>query len=142
MQLSNKQMRFVDEYLIDLNGAQAAIRSGFSKRSARQIATRLLSKADIRVLIQKKQKESEKRLQITRDEVILGLVRAVEEAREAGSPQGQINAWREIGRMMGYYDQLVSPAPQDFSEEQMRGMSDAELKALICRSQDGAGCSQ
>jgi len=131
MQLSNKQIRFVSEYLVDLNGAQAAIRSGFSQRSARQIATRLLSKADIRVLVQKKQKETEERLQITRDDVIRGLLRAVEEAKEAGSPQGQINAWREIGKMMGYYDQPAPPAPQDLTEEQVRALSDAELKALI-----------
>jgi len=130
MQLSNKQIRFVNEYLVDLNGAQAAIRSGFSRRSARQIATRLLSKVYIRALIQEKQKETEERLQITRDDVIQGLLRAVEEAKEAGSPQGQINAWREIGRMMGYYDQPTVPAPQDLTEEQVRAMSDEDLAVL------------
>jgi phage terminase small subunit len=91
MQLSNKQIRFVDECLVDLNGAQAAIRAGFSKRSARQIATRLLSKADIQKLIQKKQKETEKWLQITRDAVIQGLLRAAREARGAGGIR-----WRKL----------------------------------------------
>jgi len=131
MQLSKKQIRFVNEYLVDLNGAQAAIRSGFSRRSARQTASSLLTKHNIRLLIQKKQKETEERLQITRDDVIQGLLRAVQEAKEAGSPQGQINAWREIGRMMGYYDKPAASAPQDITEEQMRAMSDEELQALI-----------
>ena len=38
MALTEKQKRFCDEYLIDLNATQAAIRAGYSKRSARQIA--------------------------------------------------------------------------------------------------------
>lgn len=54
MQLSEKQNRFVSEYLVDLNGAGAAVRAGFSKRSARQIASQLLSKHDIRTQVQKK----------------------------------------------------------------------------------------
>jgi phage terminase small subunit len=39
--LTPKQERFIDEYLIDLNATQAAIRAGYSKRSARQIAEKL-----------------------------------------------------------------------------------------------------
>lgn len=45
--LTNKQKRFVEEYLIDLNGTQAAIRAGHSVDSARQIATENLSKPAI-----------------------------------------------------------------------------------------------
>ena len=81
MQLQDKQIRFVSEFLIDLNGSAAAVRAGYSRNSARQIATRLLSKVHIRVLVQKKQKEAEERLQISRDDVINGLLRAVQEAR-------------------------------------------------------------
>ena len=47
MTLTPKQQRFVDEYMIDLNGAQAAIRAGYSARTARQIAEENLSKPDI-----------------------------------------------------------------------------------------------
>ena len=131
MYLSDKQVRFVNAYLVDLNGAQAAIRFGFSKRSARQIAARLSSKADIKALVQKKQRETGERLQIIRDDVILGLLRTAQEAKAAGNPQAQISAWREIARMMGYYDQATAPASQDISEELVRAMSDAELQALI-----------
>ena len=41
------QLRFTDEYRVDLNGAQTAVRAGLSARSARQIANQLLSKHDI-----------------------------------------------------------------------------------------------
>ena len=42
--LTEKQKRFCDEYLIDLNATQAAIRAGYSEKTARQTATENLSK--------------------------------------------------------------------------------------------------
>jgi len=47
MALTPKEHRFVGEYLIDLNATQAAIRAGYSRHTARQIASTLLSKADV-----------------------------------------------------------------------------------------------
>ena len=49
--MTDKQKRFCDEYLIDTNGTQAAIRAGYSKKTARQIADNLLSKVDIKSYI-------------------------------------------------------------------------------------------
>lgn len=45
--LTPKQTRFVAEYLVDLNATQAAIRAGYSAKTARQIGQRLLTKVDI-----------------------------------------------------------------------------------------------
>ena len=42
--LTDKQRRFVEEYLVDLNATQAAIRAGYSKRTARQTGAENLSK--------------------------------------------------------------------------------------------------
>ena len=55
--LTPKAQRFIDEYCVDMNGTQAAIRAGYSKRSARQIADQNLSKHDIREAIMKRRKE-------------------------------------------------------------------------------------
>jgi phage terminase small subunit len=52
--LTEKQLRFIDEYLIDLNGAGAARRSGYSEGSARVIAAQNLSKLNIREAIEKR----------------------------------------------------------------------------------------
>ena len=46
-----KQKRFCDEYLIDTDGAKAAIRAGYSAKSAKQIANELLTKPDLRAYI-------------------------------------------------------------------------------------------
>ena len=46
--LTAKQQRFCDEYLIDLNATQAAIRAGYSEKNARNIASENLAKPNIR----------------------------------------------------------------------------------------------
>lgn len=53
-ELTDKQAAFVREYLVDLNGAAAARRAGYSKESARQIATENLSKPYIRAAIEER----------------------------------------------------------------------------------------
>ena len=52
--LTEKQKRFCDEYLVDLNGTQAAIRAGYSKKSARFIGSDHLTKPNIRAYIDKR----------------------------------------------------------------------------------------
>lgn len=65
-----KQKRFCDEYLTDLNATQAAIRAGYSKRSARQIADSNMSKADIKHYLKERMAEKDKELIADQDEVL------------------------------------------------------------------------
>lgn len=51
--MTKKQKRFVDEYLIDLNATQAAIRAGYSKKTAYSIGSELLNKPEIKSHIEK-----------------------------------------------------------------------------------------
>lgn len=50
--MTGKQIRFCDEYLIDLNATQAAIRAGYSEKTAKAIGCELLTKPDIQTYIQ------------------------------------------------------------------------------------------
>ena len=68
--LTAKQQRFCDEYLIDLNATQAAIRAGYSEKAARQIAAENMSKPYIREYIDERMKEKEKDLIADQDEVL------------------------------------------------------------------------
>lgn len=70
MALTAKQKRFCDEYLIDLNATQAAIRAGYSKQTARQIGTENLSKPSIRKHIDERMAEKEAALIADQDEVL------------------------------------------------------------------------
>lgn len=73
--LTEKQKRFVEEYLIDLNATQAAIRAGYSPLSARQVGTENLSKPSIRTCIDKEIAERSKRTGVNQDRVIRELAR-------------------------------------------------------------------
>lgn len=68
--MTAKQKRFCDEYLIDLNATQAAIRAGYSKRTANRIGTENLSKPVIRAYIDERMKEKESELIADQDEVL------------------------------------------------------------------------
>jgi len=73
--LTAKQKRFIEEYLIDLNATQAAIRAGYSPDSARQIGTENLSKPAIRARIDRAMAERSKRTGINAERVIIELAR-------------------------------------------------------------------
>lgn len=68
--MTAKQKRFCDEYLIDLNATQAAIRSGYSKKTANRIATENLSKPVIKEYIAERMAEKESQLIADQDEVL------------------------------------------------------------------------
>lgn len=71
--LTAKQQRFCDEYLIDLNGTRAykvAYPSVKKDETARVNASRLLTNANVKTYIQERQKEREKRTEITQDSVL------------------------------------------------------------------------
>lgn len=70
MTLTTKQQRFCDEYLIDLNATQAAIRAGYSKKTARVIGQENLLKPALKAYIQQRMDEKEKELIADQNEVL------------------------------------------------------------------------
>ena len=76
--LTDKQKRFVEEYLVDLNATQAAIRAGYSEQTAYSIGQRLLKKVEVQEAIQQAQNKRSERTQITQDEVIRRLIENVD----------------------------------------------------------------
>ncbi len=76
--LTPKQQRFVEEYLCDLNATQAAIRAGYSAKTANEQAARLLANVSVAQAIAERQSERGKRLEITQDYVVANLTEVVE----------------------------------------------------------------
>ncbi|HHW1969401.1 TPA: terminase small subunit [Pseudomonas aeruginosa] len=70
MALTKKQRLFVDEYLIDLNATQAAIRAGYSTRLATEIGYQLLQRPEVAQAIQAAMAERSKRTEVEADYVI------------------------------------------------------------------------
>ena len=82
-QLTPKQQRFVDEYLIDLNATQAAIRAGYSKKTAPGIGCENLIKPNIADAIAKAQEKRTERTEVTQDYVIKTIIETIERCSQA-----------------------------------------------------------
>lgn len=68
--LTDKQKRFVTEYLVDLNATAAARRAGYSEKTACEQAARLLANVKVQAAVQKAMEKREKRTEITQDRVL------------------------------------------------------------------------
>ena len=99
--MTPKQRRFVEEYLVDLNAAQAARRAGYSKRSAPQQGCRLLSDAAIATAIAKAQMARAARTGVTADRVITELAKVA-----FGDPR-RLLSWGPEGVILRESDELT-----------------------------------
>ena len=69
--LTDRQKEFVRQYLVDLNATQAAIRAGYSERTASRIGPQLLGKTCVREAIEKAQAKRAQRVEVTQDYVLM-----------------------------------------------------------------------
>ena len=76
--LTDRQKEFVRQYLVDLNATQAAIRAGYSVKTAYRQGADLLQKTSIREAIEKAQAKRARRVEVTQDYVLSNLVEVVE----------------------------------------------------------------
>ena len=73
--MTQKQKRFIEEYLIDLNATQAAIRAGYSPDTAKSIGSENLTKPDIQARIAKAMAERSRRTGVNADRVVMELAK-------------------------------------------------------------------
>lgn len=90
--MTDKQKIFCDEYLIDLNATQAAIRAGYSKRTANRIGTENLSKPVIKEYIAARMAEKQSKLIADQDEVLKYLTSVLR-----GETQSEVVVVENIG---------------------------------------------
>ncbi len=82
--LTDKQAIFVKEYLVDLNATQAAIRAGYSAKTANEQGSRLLTNVSVQKLIQEHMNKRSERTEITAEYVLTGIKRVTESAEADG----------------------------------------------------------
>lgn len=98
-ELNERQRKFVIEYLADFNATQAAIRAGYSERSAMQLGERLMRKVEIQAAIQEQIRAKEARTLVTQDRVLMEIARlAFLDPRRAFDAKGNllpVNQWTD-----------------------------------------------
>lgn len=75
MALTPKQKRFVHEYMVDLNATQAAIRAGYSEKTARSVGSENLTKPDIKAALAEKQHKVAHKTDVTIERVLAELAK-------------------------------------------------------------------
>lgn len=129
MKLTAKQKIFCDEYIISLNATQAAIKAGYSKKTARKIAAENLTKPVIQNYISERMKQKESSLIATQDEVLQYLTsvlrgesqttdtvlvgmgdgyQEVQEVEKKPSEKDRLKAAELLGKRYGLYTDKVS----------------------------------
>lgn len=101
--MTAKQQRFCDEYLIDLNATQAAIRAGYSKKTAAVIAVENLKKPNISEYIKERMEKKEKELIADQDEVLQYLTSVLR-----GKSTASVLARDDVGA-----DQVIEKPPDE-----------------------------
>lgn len=102
-ELTDKQARFCEEYLIDLNATQAAIRAGYSEKTAREQAAQNLSKLNIQEKIAELKAERSKRTEITQDSVIQELAAVARAEVKGVRAVDKLKALELLGKHLGMF---------------------------------------
>lgn len=97
-ELNDKQKRFVAEYLIDLNAKQAAVRSGYSEKTAQEQGSRLLSLAKVADAIALGASKRLAKAEITAQDVLEGLHREATREDDGASHGARVSAWGLLGK--------------------------------------------
>lgn len=108
--LTLKQQRFVEEYLIDLNATQAAIRAGYSQKTAASQGERLLRNVEVQSAITAAVKNRSSRTEVTQDMVIAELVKI------AFGDQRRVMTWGPSGVKLRDSTELTSDEAAIVSE--------------------------
>lgn len=106
-QLTPKQQRFVQEYMIDSNATQAAIRAGYSEKTAQEQSSRLLSNVKVAKAIEDRLQKLSKKTLITAERVIEGLLTEAEYYGESSSHGARVSAWEKLGKHLGIFVEKV-----------------------------------
>ena len=93
----------MDEYLVDQNAAAAAIRAGYSSRSAFVMGSRLLRQDEVQKAVEARARPVSGKLNISREDCIKALVEAYKVARATQDGRAMVGAIRELNKICGFY---------------------------------------
>ena len=143
---TDKQKRFVTEYLIDLNATAAAKRAGYSEKSADKIGPELLGKTSIQEALSKALAKRSERTEITQDWVLSRLQTVAERCLQAaavidkeGNPTGEYKfdssgankSLELLGKHLKLFTEKVEVTGKDGGPMQIEKLTNEELDAKI-----------
>ncbi len=130
--LTHKQRAFVQEYLVDLNATQAAIRAGYSPKTANVIACETLTKPYVAEAIQQALDKRAERTEVSQDWVLQQLVDTQDAAYADKQFSASIRALELIGKHLGMFKDVKG-------DDNARKTLEALTKLFSKRNESGDG---
>ncbi len=138
--MTPKQAAFVEEYLIDLNSTQAAIRAGYSAKTAEWIGPQLLGKTHVAAEVAKRMEDRSKRTEITQDRVLtdIELIKqdAMRKAYDKNGNEAMINHTSALkacelqGRHLQMWNDKMALTIESITDEELNGKITEFIKVL------------
>ena len=112
MALNERQNRFVQEYLVDLNATQAAVRAGYSEKTACEQGSRLLANVKVQEAVQKAKAERQERTEITADMVVkelqsVAFAKAADYTDASLKYSNKLKALELLGKHLGMFTEKI-----------------------------------
>jgi len=131
--LTTKQHRFVEEYVIDFNASRAAISAGYSEKTARSISSELLTKPDIRRAVKTHLDELSTDSYVSREVILTGLLKEAMGRSENSTATSRVSAWDKLAKLSGLY---TDTSPQTTVDDIIRDITrrnaeSREVKGLL-----------
>jgi len=106
MALNAQQKRFADEYVIDYNATQAAIRAGYSPKTAYSMGNKLLKKGEVLARIRENQIAIRERLCLSADRIVAEYLKTYEKCSGGYDPdyRNALHALDMLGKHLGMFD--------------------------------------
>lgn len=139
--MTPKQKRFVEEYLIDLNATQAAIRAGYAESGARTEGARLLANANIQEALTHSLKERSERAQIDADWVLARAVELFERCKAESDRTNERQTLDLIGKHVdvGAYEERVRQDVNVVDRTELVRRARSEVSEIFGERRAGAG---
>lgn len=130
MALTPKQEAFCREYLIDLNATQAAIRAGYSEKTAQEQSSRLLSNVMVKEYIQRGMEDRAERVQVTADDVLNDIL----ETRKAAAADGKHSDRLKANELLGKHLKLFTDKHEHSGKD--GGPMEMVITKIVKRAED------
>lgn len=139
-QLTAKQERFVAEYLIDLNATKAAIRAGYSAKTASRIGPELLGKTWVADAVSRGAQKRIQKAEVTAQDVIEGLHKEATREDDSASHGARVSAWGLLGKYHKLFtDRIEADISADVTVTDARGQLESVIARQLAAGSKGSG---
>jgi len=126
-ELTTKQERFVDEFLVDFDATNAAVRAGYSVHSAKSIGSENLSKPYLKDAIKIQLDRLSAETFINREMILTGLLKEAMDRGERSTQASRVSAWDKLAKVSGLY---TDTAPVTTVDDIIRDITERNSESM------------